>query len=460
MIAEHYCYSHKSNNYLLNINKMKAYRIPKELYYKLLELDSEKLNLDEKILTALKKMELVNSEESCSDSFFGEFKDDIVTHICLNVAQRCNLECIYCYGNEGEYGKSGFMSEEIAFKAIDWLVKKSGESKKILVTFFGGEPLLNFPLIKKVVIYANEMASINKKRIYFSITTNGTLLNEEICEYFNKHKFSVVISIDGNVEVQNLNRPFKRNSYGHKSTIEKVEKFLKGRSGEALGRATITKYNSDLFSVYDSLKKIGFNRIEMANAYHNECITNGNISNNILESKQYVDNSELDYLEKLGEITSDGINNGNRVYQRNIIGVIERLAYGNKKQFFCGVGKGLVGISIDGDIFPCHRFMGKQGAKLGNVSDDFNRNNYYKISDTKILTERCATCWARYFCGGGCLFDNLDPNSLNISPNKHWCITMKKTVEIGIAVYDSLDKTKLKMFLDMNKEKYIESFSK
>lgn len=366
--------------------------------------------------------------------------DQPLTYISLNVAQVCNLSCVYCYGVDGEYGLRGKMDEQTAFKSVDFLIKESRDRKKIGIGFFGGEPLLNYPLMKNVVKYAKEKAKINEKRITFSITTNGTKFTPEVNDYLNENNFSVIVSFDGNQEVQDKNRPFRGGQGSYQDTKPKIEEFLKSRNGRATGRATLTNHSDDLKSVKDELLKMGFNKAHASVATVSEFASDNRDIRKIQDDELrriLVDYSkeanEFMTNVKSRELSTDQLNG---IFYQNI----QQLKNKSKRYHFCGVGRSMVGIAINGDVYPCHRFVGEDKFKLGNV-DKFDSKSRSKYSESYTQNHPvCSNCWARYFCGGaGCIQDNEVTKGSFDEINVNHCTKLKHQVKLSFDIFNNLN---------------------
>ncbi len=305
--------------------------------------------------------------------------------------------------------------------------------------------MLNFPVIKEVVQYAREKEQQSRKRIHFSITTNGTLFSEVVNRFLNENKFSVVISFDGDLAMQNKNRPFKRSKRSHEITKKRIEEFLESRGGNATGRATITAYNADLKRVRDSLMQMGFKRVEMTEASPPNLTAQA--GNNRIQPSFVINTSQrkamLEDLEEQAKETLKAVKERKHTSTSKILGIIRLLYSKRKRRYFCGVGRGLVGISISGDIYPCHRFVGIEDLKMGNINEFDGGCQKACIKNTLrnygVMRPRCRECWARYFCGGGCMYESIQANGSETDPDENWCRELRRSVELGIAVYDQLD---------------------
>jgi uncharacterized protein len=437
-IASHerfHVYGFGGKFYLFDIEMVNAYELEPELYDLFKGNDQEYI---ESFLN-LKKIDKQHSPDTVVEEPLG--------NISLNVAQVCNLSCVYCYGVDGEYGLKGKMNEDTAKKSIDFLIKESKNQKNISITFFGGEPLLNFPLIKTSVAYSREQAKLHGKKINFSITTNGTKFNEEVNEYLNQNKFSVMVSFDGDQETQDKNRPFRGGKGSYENTLPKIKQFLESRDGRATARATVTNYTSDLKSLKRKLKDIGF---RSANA---TVATVSDFAN---------DNRGLLTVGEQGAIMDEiyGADNNEAkeilfaIKQRNelkefstskIYTYIFSLKEKRKTKYACGVGRKMVGIAINGDVYPCHRFVGDDNFKLGNV-EDFDSSSRAKYSESYVDNHPvCSKCWAKYQCGGGgCIQDNhVTKGAVDIVNTRH-CSELKHQLKHAISIYNSLDEEDMK----------------
>lgn len=354
-----------------------------------------------------------------------------VTNISLNVAQVCNMSCVYCYGGDGEYGGKGYMKQPTAFEAVDWLFTHSLNATDLSIVFFGGEPLLNFNLIKEVVAYSLDKAEKTGKKIYFGITTNGTKFNEEINAFLNQYQFSVTISFDGDAQMQNRNRPMKGGKGSYEVVKDKIETFLKTRNGKASGRATVTDYNTDLEKIRQILHETGFATIghTMVSAPEQHDF--------LISSAQYqkiLADLEVQAQEVLSEIKSRR-NISNSLFK----GILNQLVRHQKKLYFCGLGRGLLAVSDKGDIFPCHRFVGDEKMKMGNIANFDPQTQQKYIENTGLSHPKCGGCWARYFCGGGCIHESIMANGKMHEPDDKWCQTLRRSVEFCIVIYDKLN---------------------
>ena len=432
-VASHgnfHVFSYKDSFYLYDIAQMNAYEIDEGLYLKLIT----NRNGSDFFENFIKSLPAKNIKVRLTDVNYP------IHNLVLMVAQVCNLSCVYCYGVDGEYGTKGKMNEEVAYKSVDFLIKQSGDVQTISITFFGGEPLLNFPIIKKVVDYSRKKAKEAKKTVSFSITTNGTKFNDEINAYLNQNNFGVLVSFDGDEEIQNSNRPYKNGKGSYANTLPKIQAFLKSRNGNATARATITNFSHDLDDLKKRLINLGFRRAHATPATVSEFALD---KRGIEKVSDFQYDTLLTNIEKEADEILDAIVNRKDLsgfIGNPIVINITQLINKTKSMNPCGAGRAMLGVSITGDLYPCHRFVGNEKFNLGNL-DSFDKAS--KETYVNNYTENhpvCSKCWAKYHCGGrGCIHDNEvtmgDVNNVNI---KH-CTILKYGLKNSIHIYNSLN---------------------
>ncbi|WGX77866.1 radical SAM protein (plasmid) [Paraclostridium bifermentans] len=363
---------------------------------------------------------IIENKDNTVKSNFNQIPTDI-SWINLLVVQDCNLRCSYCYAEDGKYQNSGVMDIDTAKKSVDFLINKS-KCEKIGICFFGGEPLLNFKLIKEVVDYCNKKEKETGKKFGFSMTSNGTLLNDEIEEFIIKNNIKLQISIDGDKKTHDLNRYYS-NKVGSHDTVLKKTKALRDK-GLLDARATITTNELDLVHTYDYLCSLGFDRISLSPAF------------NLLTVEDY---------DKLADAYIDFyLNFEKRIKDRkfeevkNNMMFMQQLSYIHNSQIrttACGAGHNLNAISINGDIYPCQRFVGTKEVLLGNVFNGYNSQLDFVENVTINNFKTCNECWIRNLCVGGCVHDNFAFNkNLNL-PYDPQCEYRKKIVTEAIKIY-------------------------
>ncbi|MCB0743230.1 MAG: 4Fe-4S cluster-binding domain-containing protein, partial [Ignavibacteriae bacterium] len=432
--GDYHLFSFKNKHFIYDIESVNIFEIEEDFYTLLKNEDVEFLK------DFLKELpdEYFKNKLSIPDR--GE--SEPLTNISLNVAQVCNLSCVYCYAVDGEYGLKGKMRHPIAKKSVDFLIEESKNAKNISITFFGGEPLLNIPVLKETVEYALKKAEENNKRISFSITTNGTKFDKDINAFLNKHKFSVTVSFDGDRETQDANRPFRGGKGSFDKTLPKIQEFLKSRNGNATARATVTNHTTDLKHLKNELKRYGFKRaaatVATVSEYANKERGVKSINIHDEEMQKIFESEDFEALNILNAIKER--KNISEFSNSKIFSFLFQLKKKNKKTSFCGAGRKMVGISINGDVYPCHRFVGEAKFKLGNISD-FDSDTRKKYSDSYTQKHPvCSKCWAKYHCGGaGCIQDNEvmmgDVNNIN---TRH-CTQLKHQLKHAINIFSKMD---------------------
>ncbi len=353
--------------------------------------------------------------------------------LCLHIAHDCNLRCSYCFASTGDFGKGRkLMPPEIAKKAIDFVIKRSQNRRNIEIDFFGGEPLMAFDTVKETVKYAKEQAEIHGKTFRFTLTTNGVGLNDEITEYINSEMSNIVLSLDGRREVNDRMRKTVNGQGSYDIIVPKFKKLVDARDNDKdyYVRGTFTRENLDFVDDVLHIADMGFDQLSIEPVVTDEGCSYA-ITNNDKEriEKEY---------EKLAEIMKDrrdfnffhfavDLKQGPCVYKR-IRG--------------CGAGYEYAAITPDGDVYPCHQFAGKEEYCMGNVEDDtFDPEISKEFSQYNIYTrEACKSCWARFYCSGGCSAANLNMNNDMAVPYELGCDLERKRLECAIMlkVHDAL----------------------
>lgn len=352
--------------------------------------------------------------------------------LCLNVAHDCNLRCKYCFADEGDYkGCRELMSAEIAKKAIDFVIKKSGPRKNIEVDWFGGEPLMAFNVIKEVMEYTKDQEKIHNKNIRFTMTTNVTLLNDEIMDYLDKNMGNIILSIDGRKEVNDKVRVRVDGTGSYDSILPKIKKMveMRDKSKQYYARGTFTRWNTDFFEDVKFMADQGFDEISIEPVVlpndHPLSLREEDLPT-IFE--QY-DKLYFEMLKRHKE------GKDFRFYHFNIDLQGGPCVY--KRISGCGAGHEYVAITPEGDIYPCHQFIGNEDFKLGNLSSDeeLNTDIVDKFKNAHIYTKpECKKCWARFYCSGGCQANNYNFNGDMHTPYSLGCKMQKKRIECAIAL--------------------------
>ncbi len=356
-------------------------------------------------------------------------EDYPVKALCLHISHDCNLRCKYCFAEGGDFGHGRKnMPFEVAKKAIDFVIERSGTRHNLEIDFFGGEPLINFDVVKKTVEYARSLEKQHNKNFRFTITTNGILLNDEIADYINREMSNVVLSLDGRKEVNDSVRYDVAGNGSYDRIVPKFKKLVENRKGkDYYVRGTFTTQNLDFASDVEHIRSLGFNQVSVE-----PVVLDSHDPLAIKEEHLEKIFSEYDLLtEKLADIHKKGD-------FFNFFHFMIDLEQGPcviKRVKGCGCGTEYVAITPDGDIFPCHRFVGMDEFKLGNVMDSFDTKkellDYFKQS-TVLNKPVCEDCWAKYYCSGGCAANNYNCHGDILKPHEISCEMERKRIECAI----------------------------
>ena len=364
--------------------------------------------------------------EKSIDAF--QNRETVVKALCLHIAHDCNLKCQYCFAEEGEYhGRRALMSFEVGKKALDFLVANSGHRVNLEVDFFGGEPLMNWQVVKDLVAYGRSLEKPHNKKFRFTLTTNGVLLDDDIIAFANKEMANIVLSVDGRKEVHDKMRPMAGGQGSYDLIIPKFQKVAESRNQtNYYVRGTFTHFNKDFAADVCHLADLGFRQISVEPVV-------------APESAPYA-LSEADLPALLAE------------YDKLAAEMIKRKKEGNTFNFFhfmidlkggpcvykrlsgCGSGTEHLAVTPWGDFYPCHQFVGQEEFLMGNVDDGITNTDIREAFKTCNVysKEKCKNCFAKFYCSGGCA-----ANSYNFHGSIHdaydlGCELQRKRVECAI----------------------------
>ena len=388
----------------------------------------------DEVQTLIKNEELFTKDTY--ENYMMDFKKrpTVVKALCLHIAHDCNLACRYCFAEEGEYhGRRALMSFETGKKALDFLIANSGNRRNLEVDFFGGEPLMNWQVVKDLVAYGREQEKIHNKNFRFTLTTNGVLLNDEIMEFANKEMGNVVLSIDGRKEVHDHMRPFRKGAGSYDLIVPKFQKFAESRNQDKYYvRGTFTHNNLDFSNDVLHLADLGFKQISV---------------------EPVVAQPTEDYAireEDLPQLYEE--------YDKLAAEMVKRHKNGNDFNFFhfmidlnggpcvakrlsgCGSGTEYLAVTPWGDLYPCHQFVGQDDFLMGNVddgivkpeiADDFRSCNVYS-------KDKCRNCFAKFYCSGGCMANSYNFHGTIHDTYEIGCEMQRKRVECAIMMKAAL----------------------
>ena len=352
----------------------------------------------------------------------------VVKALCLHVAHTCNLNCSYCFASQGRFhGERAIMSFETAKRAIDFLVENSGTRRNLEVDFFGGEPLLNWDVVKQTVEYARSIEKEKGKNFRFTLTTNGMLVDDEVIEYSNREMHNVVLSLDGRKEVHDR---FRKDYAGKGSwdvIVPKFQKFAKARGGKNYYmRGTFTHANPDFLEDIKTMLDLGFTELSMEPVV---CAPGDPMA--LTEEDLPI---VCEQYEKLAELMLKRSRAGRPFTFYHYMIDLEDGPCIYKRISGCGSGTEYMAVTPWGDLYPCHQFVGEEGFKLGDiwngvtnrtVQEDFASCNVY-------AREECRDCWARLYCAGGCAANAFHATGSVRGVYDYGCKLFKKRLECAI----------------------------
>ena len=374
--------------------------------------------------------------EDIYENYIIDFKkrQTVVKALCLHIAHDCNLACKYCFAEEGEYhGRRALMSYEVGKKALDFLVANSGNRVNLEVDFFGGEPLMNWQVVKDLVAYGRSLEEPNNKKFRFTLTTNGILLDDESLEFANKEMANIVLSIDGRKEIHDLMRPHRGGQGSYDKIVPKFKKVAESRNQtNYYVRGTFTRNNLDFAEDVKHLADLGFKQISV---------------------EPVVASPEESYA-----LQEEDIPGLLKEYDRLAVELLNRQKEGKGVNFFhfmidlkggpcvakrlsgCGSGTEYLAVTPWGDFYPCHQFVGQEEFLMGNVNEGIVRTDIrdeFKTCNV-YAKEKCKKCFAKFYCSGGCA-----ANSYNFHGNINdaydlGCELQRKRIECAIMIKAAL----------------------
>ncbi len=356
-----------------------------------------------------------------------------VTHLICNVSHSCNLTCRYCYADNGRYGGDAtFIDEETARRYVDFLLEKSGKSDRVFMTFFGGEPLLNFPVIESTVNYGLRRASECGKTIAFDLTTNATLLDDKKIRFLNDNRILVTVSIDGPREVHDYTRIRADGTGTYETVIRNVLPFLKSRPVPA--RVTLTRKSLKVKEIIDHLLGIGFFEVGISPVDVTEEDDLGLRDEEMATLSAEFARAADNYL--------DMAIRGEYYGFTNVTNLLKQLHEGISKAYPCGAGMRLYAGDPDGQLYMCHRLVGRSAYSIGDLETgiDTEKQVEFLRSVSVFNKSPCRDCWIRYICSGGCYYQSVlhyNDHTRTYTPKCEWLrLWFHKCLEIYVTLLE------------------------
>ena len=363
----------------------------------------------------------------------GELKQKtagVVKALCLHVAHTCNLNCSYCFASQGKYhGERAVMSFEVGKRALDFLVENSGTRKNLEVDFFGGEPLMNFQVVKDLVAYARSIEKEKGKNFRFTLTTNGVQIDQDVIDFVNRECSNVVLSLDGRKEVHDRFRVDYAGNGSWEKIVPKFQELVKARGGkDYYMRGTFTHANPDFLKDIQQMLDLGFTELSMEPVV----CAKGDPSELTQEDLPIV----LEQYEKLAQLMLERDKEGRPFtfyhYMIDLTGgpcIYKRISG-------CGSGTEYMAVTPWGDLYPCHQFVGEEAFKLGNIWEGVtNLEAQQQFADCNVYAHpECRDCWARLYCSGGCAANAYHATGSVTGVYEYGCTLFRKRMECAIAV--------------------------
>ena len=370
--------------------------------------------------------------EDAYENYIMDFKKrpTVVKALCLHIAHDCNLACKYCFAEEGEYhGRRALMDYETGKQALDFLIANSGLRRNLEVDFFGGEPLMNWDVVKQLVAYGREQEKIHDKHFRFTLTTNGVLLDDEVMEFANREMDNVVLSIDGRKEVHDKMRPFRKGAGSYDLIVPKFQKFADSRNQQRYYvRGTFTHHNLDFSKDVLHLADLGFKQISVEPVVAQDTDDYALREEDLPILFEEYDNLAAEMVRRKKE--------GNDFNFFHFMIDLEGGPCVAKRLSGCGSGTEYLAVTPWGDLYPCHQFVGNEKFLMGNVwdgvtateiRDEFKCCNVY-------AKEKCRNCFAKFYCSGGCAANSYNFHGKITDAYDVGCALEKKRVECAIMI--------------------------
>ena len=365
---------------------------------------------------------------------FKEKRQTVVKALCLHIAHDCNLACKYCFAEEGEYhGRRALMSFEVGKKALDFLVANSGNRVNLEVDFFGGEPLMNWDVVKQLVAYGRSLEEPNNKKFRFTLTTNGVLLNDGVMEFVNKEMSNVVLSLDGRKEVNDRMRPFRTGKGSYDLIVPKFQKLAESRNQTNYYiRGTFTRNNLDFSEDVKHFADLGFKQMSIEPVVGPEEDPYSIREQDLPQIMEEYDKLALEYIDRYKK------GNGFNFFHFMIDLTQGPCVY--KRLSGCGSGTEYLAVTPWGDFYPCHQFVGNEDFLMGNVDEGITKPEIVKeFGNCNVYSkEKCKNCFAKFYCSGGCAANSYNFHGTINDAYDIGCEMQRKRVECSIMIKAAL----------------------
>lgn len=416
--------------------------LPESCPLHVLDAMSEKYAADDIQETYGELLELQENGLLFSEDDYAQFADRMVSSplkaMCLHVSHDCNLRCKYCFAGQGIYGgKPQVMSFDVAKAAIDFLIEKSVGRRHLELDFFGGEPLMNFDVVRQTVAYAREREKKAGKEFRFTMTTNGVLLNEEIMDFLNAEMHNVVLSLDGRPEVNDAMRPNAGGKGSYAGIVPKYQQFVAKRGDkDYYVRGTFTRNNLDFSQDVLHMVDLGFDQVSVE-----PVISDPSLPYSLREEDLPTIFEEYDRLARI-------------VLQRKLEGKgfnffhfmldLDQGPCAIKRLRGCGCGNEYCAVDPEGKVFPCHQFVGQPEWQMGNVlTGEYDLEQKARFARSNVYNkEKCRECWAKFYCSGGCNANNQQYEGDILKAHTFSCELEKKRLECAIMIQTALNQAR------------------
>lgn len=446
-----HCYKNNGYNIVLDVNSGSVHVVD-EVTYDVISMYED--NDADRIVEALKNSydeseireaieeveELKKSEQLFTEDIYRQYITDfksrqtVVKAMCLHIAHDCNLACKYCFAEEGEYhGRRALMSLEVGKKALDFLIENSGNRRNLEVDFFGGEPLMNFDVVKELVAYGRSKEKEYNKNFRFTLTTNGVLLNDEIAEFLNKEMANVVLSLDGRQEVNDKMRPFRNGKGSYELIVPKFQKLADSRNQtNYYVRGTFTRDNLDFSQDVIHFADLGFKQMSIEPVVGADDDFYSIREEDLPKIMEEYDKLAVEYIKR--EKEGRGFNFFHFMID------LEQGPCVAKRLSGCGSGTEYLAVTPWGDLYPCHQFVGQEEFLLGNVFDGITKPDIcdkFKLCNV-YAKEKCNNCFAKFYCSGGCAANSYKFHGSITDAYDIGCEMQRKRVECAIMIKAAL----------------------